>query len=145
MGLFQIFLRVEKLQPLGTYDLQEILHRVRDRYFAPDYAPKIRWARRRKEGLRSITFGSYNRRKHEIRINPILDDPQVPLYFLEFVVYHEMLHGICLPQMSYFGKNVIHTKEFKEEERKFEKFEAAKAWAKQRVMNLSYIKIFEEI
>ena len=27
-----------------------------------------------------------------IRVNPILDDVRVPLWYLDFVVYHEMLH-----------------------------------------------------
>jgi hypothetical protein len=113
-----------------VYDLEEIMGQVRERYFDEGYAPTIGWASGRR-GRRSITFGSYNRARHHIRINPRLDQAEIPRYFIEFVVYHEMLHGVCEIE-NRRGRRVIHTAEFRQKERLFEHYEAATEYQRSR-------------
>ena len=118
-----------------VYNLEEILNRVRKTYFPPDYSPAIGWAGRRPNGkFRSITFGTYDRHRHQVRINPILDHKEVPLSFIEFVVYHEMLHGICLPLVDSLGRTRVHTPEFRAKEKLFAEFKEAKAWEKKSLV-----------
>lgn len=119
------------LNPVGrVYNLQEILEGVQK--ILPLEGLSIGWAdfRRRGKSLRSITFGTYDSHYRQIRIHPFLDDANVPLYFLEYIVYHEMLHAVCPSKMDIHGKCKIHTREFREKERLFPRFDEAKGWEK---------------
>ena len=118
------------LQSIGKiYNLQEILERMQNILPVPNLS--IGWSNRTPRGaLRSMTFGTYDGHRRQIRIHPLLDDPAVPLYFLEFIVYHEMVHAICPTKMGTNGKCKIHTKEFRDQERQFPQFKAAHAWGK---------------
>lgn len=116
-------------RPIGsTYDLSAIYDRIKADHFSPSYDAGISWAPARPSSFRSITFGTYNLNRHHIRINPLLDHPDVPLYFLEFVVYHEMLHAVCPFQYDRRGRCRVHTAEFKAKEKRFPHYEAAKEW-----------------
>lgn len=118
------------LNPMGqTYNLLEIFEKMQK--VLPVDGVTIGWSDRKVLGkFRSITFGTYDYHTHQIRINPILDDVQVPLYFLEYIVYHEMLHAVCPSQMDCKGRRSIHPREFREKERQFPLFEEAKSWEK---------------
>jgi hypothetical protein len=126
----QVVIAAEPLPTKGhVYDLQEIFHRLLS--LVPIEGVSIGWSRRSKGGkFHSITFGTYDRVCRQIRINAILDDPQVPLYFLEFIVYHEMLHALCPSKMDSFGRCWVHTAEFRSKERQFPQYQAAKEWEK---------------
>lgn len=120
----------EALETEGAvYDLQEIFDRWNQVLKIKNVS--IGWSpRTRKSKFRSITFGSYDKHCRQIRMNPLLDDKQVPLYFVEFIVYHEMLHAVCTSKMDAQGRYLVHTKEFREREKQFPQFEAAKEWEK---------------
>lgn len=81
----------------------------------------------KKSPRRSIRLGSYWPMKREIRIHPVLDDNRVSQLFVEYTLYHEMCHAYLI---STTGNTelVQHTGEFKELEKKFPKFDEAKAW-----------------
>ncbi|MBX7066877.1 MAG: SprT-like domain-containing protein [Parachlamydiales bacterium] len=118
------------LPPVGSvYDLKEVFDRLLP--LVPIEGVSIGWSDRRGRGrLRSITFGTFDHHTRQIRINPILDDEQVPLYFLEYIVYHEMLHALCPSKMDGSGRCTVHSKEFREKERQFPRFVEAKVWEK---------------
>ncbi len=120
-----------------VYDLQEIAQRIETRYFVQKVEVSIGWSDARRIGkFRCITFGSYDRHRNQIRIHPLLDDAAVPLYFLEFIVYHEMLHAVCPARMDMRGATRSHTPEFRRLERKFADFDAAKEWEKKSLQFL---------
>lgn len=127
----QTHVPVELLNPLGkTYNLQELFDRFQQTLQIGPIS--IGWSERSRKGkFRALTFGTFDKHRCQIRINPILDDPEVPAYFLEFVVYHEMLHAVCPTTMDSRGRCSIHTKEFRERERQFPHYQIAKAWEKQ--------------
>lgn len=112
------------------YDLLAILEQVKKQYFSSLLDPSIGWTPSRVRKCRFITFGTYNRHCHQIRINRLLDDPEVPLYFLEFIVYHELLHAVCPSKIDAAGRCCFHTAEFRQKEKLFHDFEAAKEWEK---------------
>lgn len=63
-------------------------------------------------------------------ISITLDDPQVPPYVIEFVMYHELLHkevGIQLVN----GRRYAHTTAYKEKEKRFHSYEKARAFLDQ--------------
>jgi hypothetical protein len=116
----------------AVYDLQAILQDMQKILPVPDLT--ITWARNQGvRNLRSITFGIFDRQRRQIRINRLLDDAGVPLYFLQFIVYHEMLHAVCPSTIDAKGRHCIHTKQFREKEKNFPEFERAQSWAKQSI------------
>jgi hypothetical protein len=113
-----------------VYDLHEIQDRLRERYF-PGLKVAIGWSTHRRVGaFRCMTFGTYDRHRNQIRIHPLLDDADVPLYFLEFIVYHEMLHAVIPARIDARGAVHSHTREFRHREKEFDKFDQAKEWEK---------------
>jgi len=100
------------------YDLREIFDRVNKEYFDGEIrAITLTWGRRSRRVL-----GHYDRAKRTIVVSTILDDPGVPSFVVEYILYHELLH---LRVPSYFrnGRRVIHPKEFKELEKRFRDYD----------------------
>jgi len=112
--------------------LKTIYEALNNEYFGRTVTAAITWGRissRTRVKLR--TLGSYNVEANTIRINPLLDKKTVPAYFLEFIVYHEMLHAF-LGIKNRNGRRSIHSKEFRCEEKKFRHYEKAMEWEKKR-------------
>ena len=89
-----------RVRPGGrVYDLEAIRERVNRQYFNGAVRCRITWGRlgvrRRRARCRSIRFGSYIQAQNLVRVNPLLDDPRVPAEFLEYIVFHEMLHAVA--------------------------------------------------
>ena len=78
----------------GRYhDILAVFERLNERFFSGKMKVPITWGRGSGRARRGgLTFGSYDPVLSLIRIHPVLDRREVPLYFLESVVYHEMLH-----------------------------------------------------
>lgn len=118
----------KKLRENGvTYDLKVILEKISSFYF-PKMDAKlltIGWADR----LGKRRLGSYEKRNKNIRISPILDHKDVPIYVLEHVVHHEILHHI-LPTRVKNGQNSIHSPEFKRKEKEYVRYHEAINWLK---------------
>ncbi len=111
-------------------DLQELYDRTNADYFNNSLKIPVAWfpsPRYRK--FRHITFGTYDRTLPLVRINRILDHPDVPLPFVEFIVYHEMLHAVCAPHLDRGGRLCVHTAEFRREEAKHRYYLYSKEWA----------------
>jgi hypothetical protein len=115
------------------YDLQKIFDSLNKQYFNSRITTSVTWGKRRRcSGTQKVTLGSYNRDKNMIRINPILDKIIIPAYFVEFIVYHEMLHAdIGIGERK--GRRVIHSPEFKQRERLFTYYYEAVAWEKENI------------
>ena len=64
-------------------------------------------------------FGTIQEEDRVIRINPALDQPFVPLWFLRYVLYHEMLHSVVPDQKLSANRRRVHTDEFNRREREF--------------------------
>jgi hypothetical protein len=71
-----------------------------------------------------------------IRIHPVLDRPDVPRYFVESVVYHEMLHHHLGGVPDRAGRTVYHTRAFREAEARFPGYGEALAWEKENLPRL---------
>lgn len=79
--------------------------------------------------MRNRTLGSYLDSVNTIRINPVLDKKSVPRYYIEFIVYHEMLHA-DMGVTEKNGRRVVHSKEFRAREKSFRDYRKAMAWEK---------------
>lgn len=77
-------------------------------------------------------MGSYCMEDRLIRIHPSLDRTFVPRLFVEWVVYHEMLHqkhGVPLID----GRRQFHSPEFMQEEAQYENYERASRWERENL------------
>jgi predicted metal-dependent hydrolase len=70
-------------------------------------------------------MGSYNNHTKVIIISPRLDNANIPLYYLEYVVYHEMVHAVVGTRISPSGRRDVHGRDFKRLERLFDKYKEA--------------------
>jgi hypothetical protein len=68
-----------------------------------------------------------------IRVHPLLDRPFVPTWFLEYVVYHEMLHSVVPDRFQKNGRRIVHHEDFNRRERRFRWFRRAKAWEQENL------------
>ncbi len=130
--------RTQVLDTQGAhYNLQELLDELNERYFAGEIEAKITWGprTRRRPGRESIKLGSYSIEEQLIRIHPVLDAVDVPRFFVEWIIYHEMLHEVHdMPIVD--GRRVYHTPEFRRAEALFERYAEAVLWERTMVHKL---------
>jgi hypothetical protein len=126
------------LSPKGRFfDLREIFLRVNQAHFGGAIQADIGWGRMPKKRRRkTIRLGVYDHQTREIRIHPALDSANVPAYFVEFIVFHEMLHQL-FPSMKGEGrgggKRTHHSSAFRERERAFPLYRPALKWEKENL------------
>jgi predicted metal-dependent hydrolase len=112
------------------HDLSAVFDRLNRAYFAGTHDARITWGiARRPANRRSIKVGSYSVEDRLIRIHPALDQEGVPGYFVNWIVFHEMLHGKhTIRRVG--GRRCYHPPEFAEEERHLPDYQRARLWEK---------------
>ncbi|XDD51853.1 SprT-like domain-containing protein [Leptospira sp. WS92.C1] len=109
--------------------LKLILKKINDLYLQIDISEiDIYWGK----GKSRTRLGHYDPSHKMIVINPILSQPSIPEFVLEYIVFHELLH-VYFPVKRKNGKNVIHGKEFKILERKYPDYKKANLWLKSKL------------
>jgi hypothetical protein len=113
-----------------VHDLGAILNRLNQRYFAGKLEVRITWgSARRRRAQRSIRVGAYSVEDRLIRVHPVLDQAVVPQYFVDWIVFHEMLHGKhAIVRVG--GRRCFHPPDFTREERAFPDYLRARMWEK---------------
>jgi hypothetical protein len=107
-----------------VYDLQKIFGKLNRRFFGNELSrPTITWSQRR---TRSI-LGHHDRVYDSITISKTLDSKDIPEWFVEYILYHEMLH-IKHPARLINGRRYYHTSAFRLDERRFPQYEEAQQW-----------------
>ena len=117
------------------FNLREIFNKMNERYFGNRLKRyKIVWGRRRaRRPQEMIVFGTIQEEDRIIRIHPLLDRVFVPTWFVEYVVYHEMLHAFVPDEYDAAGRRQVHHEKFLARERKFHWFRRAKAWEQENL------------
>lgn len=114
--------------------LATLFDKVNAEYFHGEITVAITWGRRAPgRRTRRVTLGSYCRDSRTIRVNPLLDRKTVPRFFLEFIIYHEMLHA-ALGIVVKNGRRSIHFREFRQREKQFADYEQAVIWEKNNLV-----------
>lgn len=109
------------------FDLEEIFNSLNNKYFENSIKSGITWGRTKKGYVKKRILGSYDPINDIIRINPFLDNNTVPLFYIHYVIYHEMLHAFLKDKEKRW-----HGKLFKELEKRFEYYKEAIQWEKRR-------------
>lgn len=124
---------LDSLETLGeVYDLQEIYNDINEEYFDGRLNLYICWFGKAKKRYRTrVTLGLYHDPMKLIKINRLLDKPRFPDYLIAFIIYHEMLHYVCPPTVDAKGVKHVHTKAFREQEKRFRYYAKAQQWMKE--------------
>lgn len=111
--------------PQGSvYDLDRMFSRLNRRYFQSSLAkPTITWSQRRTRRI----LGHHDRVYQTITISKSLDAREVPEWFVEYILHHEMLH-IKHPARLVNGRRYHHTSAFRADERRFAYYDDAQQW-----------------
>jgi hypothetical protein len=117
------------------FDLQRIFDDLNERYFRGQLRNyQVKWGRRRRVRPREyFIFGTIQEEDRVIRINPALDQSFVPLWFLKYVLYHEMLHSVVPDEELPSGRRRVHTEEFNRRERTFRHYRRARRWEEENL------------
>jgi hypothetical protein len=109
--------------PQGEHrNLGTVFERLNREFFDGLLAqPLLGWSRQRSRGM----LGHYDPSHNAIVISKIFDQPQTPELALEYVMFHEMLH-LRYPVDHNGVRRRVHTREFREAERKFPGLKEAK-------------------
>src|ERR1700719_2340667 len=124
------------LQHEGRYfDLRAIFDRLNERHFRGRLRHyEVMWGRKRKRRPKEyFIFGTIQEEDRVIRINPWLDQPFVPLWFLNYILYHEMLHAVVPDKVRGDGRRCVHTDEFNRRERAFRFYKRARRWEEENL------------
>jgi hypothetical protein len=131
--------RRHKVHTAGQkHDLSAIFNRLNDTYFQGMVDASVTWGRRtspKNELRESIKLGTYCAERKLIRIHPTLDRSWVPRYFVEYVVFHEMLHHM-IPMPVRDGRRSLHSPEFRESERRYRRYAEALEWEQKNIARL---------
>ena len=108
------------------YDLEALFEELNFKYFFGLMArPALGWSQRSSRA----TLGHYDPSHNAIVLNRILDRPETPRLAVEYVLFHEMLH-VRYPAEHKKLRRCVHTREFKEAEKQFERLAEAQALLK---------------
>jgi len=110
-----------------VYDLDRMFGKLNRRYFDGAIPkPTITWSRRRTKRI----LGHHDNVFDSITISKTLDSKDIPEWFVEYILYHEMLH-IKHPARLIKGRRRHHTSAFRLDERKFPQYEQAQRYLEQ--------------
>lgn len=95
---------------------------------------KVVWGRRRRTRPKEyFVFGTIQEEDRIIRINPSLDQPFVPLWFIKYILYHEMLHSVVADEIGPSGRRRVHTDEFYRREQQYPHYRRARRWEEENL------------
>jgi len=107
-----------------VYDLERMFTRLNRRHFESEIErPVLTWSQRR---ARSI-LGHHDAAHKTITISKTLDSADVPEWFVEYILFHEMLH-IKHPPRIINGRRYYHSPAFRAEERSYPRYVQAQEW-----------------
>jgi hypothetical protein len=108
------------------YHLEEIFDDLNRRFFHGLMGrPQMTWSNNHSRH----SLGHYDPAHNTIVVSKIFDQPNVPRYAIEYLVYHEMLH-LRHPVKMRGSRRCVHSRAFQEEEKLFPQLAEAKKFLK---------------
>lgn len=127
--------REDPLDPRGrVYDLAALFDEQNRAHFDGRLGAPIGWGRWSANGQgRGLRLGSCGGDPPRIRVHPVLDDAEVPLPFVRFIVFHEMLHLDLPPYPGRGSRRIVHPPLFRSRERNHPDYRVARRWELENV------------
>jgi predicted metal-dependent hydrolase len=105
-----------------VYHLEHVFDDLNARFFHGLLGrPRMSWSRDQARN----SLGHYDPAHNAIVVSRVFDNPRVPRYALEYLVYHEMLH-LKHPVKVRGGRRCVHSAEFQAEEKLFPELQKAR-------------------
>ena len=121
----------------NVYNLQEVFNAVNRTCFNGSLTALVRWGRAGSKTSYHTTSADVNgHRFNLITIAGAYNHPGVPRFAIEGIMHHEMMH-IAVPPYKRNGRTVIHGKEFKNEEKKFNGHREWRTWEREKLPALA--------
>jgi len=117
-----------------AHDLAALAREIFGGELAADFAdearrPRVTWGRKGQSRTRhSLRLGSFDAEDSIVRIHPVLDQPAVPVWFVRYVLFHELLHAVLPPRRGRGSRWIHHGAEFRRCERAYADYARAIAW-----------------
>jgi hypothetical protein len=109
-----------------VYDLDQIFEELNRQFFYGLLArPQMTWSRSHARN----SLGHYDPAHNAIVVSRVFDQPRVPRYAVDYIVYHEMLH-LKHPVKLRGNRRCVHGPEFQAEEKLFPQLVEAKNFLK---------------
>jgi hypothetical protein len=106
----------------AVYNLADVFDRLNLQFFDGLLGcPQLGWSRQPSRGM----LGHFDPAHNAIIISRIFDRAEVPALALHYVMFHEMLH-LQHPVDHSGARRCVHTREFRESEKKFPDLRGAK-------------------
>lgn len=122
----------------AAHDLAAYAGELNRLYLNGRSSAAVSWGRRgARRGSRSIRFACYDASRNLIIMNRKLDSPAIPRYFVEFVLFHEMLHEVLGIGEKADGRRDIHGRVFKLMETTFPDYDKALRFERELVRHLA--------
>lgn len=114
------------IDPVGTHRslLESYLRVSLDLGLILPKVPTLSWSKT----VARHRFGHWDADHNAVVISQVLDDPDVPEFVLDYVLYHELLHIMHPAKMGSGTKRIVHSAAFRREERKFPRWPEAEKW-----------------
>ena len=110
-------------EPGRHHSLPASFQRVNAEYFNTTLqAPELCWSPARARRI----LGSYQHRTDRLIISRVFDAPQIPVFVLDYLMYHELLHKFLGIGSRRDGKRRLHGAEFRKHERRFAHYKEAR-------------------
>jgi hypothetical protein len=107
-----------------VYDLDQIFEELNRQFFYGLLArPRMTWSASHSRH----SLAHYDPAHNAIVVSRVFDQPRVPRYAVEYIVYHEMLH-LKHPVKLRGSRRCVHGPEFQAEEKLFPELEKAKTF-----------------
>lgn len=105
--------------------LDESFDRINRSYFEGQLArPKLCWSPKRSRRI----LGSYTPEDDRLIVSRVFDAEHVPLFVLDYLMYHELLHKYLGIGRRQDGKRCMHGARFRALEKRFDRFEEAQTF-----------------
>lgn len=126
--------RRRRLRTAGEHhDLAAIAARVNSLYLQGRSRAPITWGREiTRRRARVFRLGCFDPVSGIITISRRLDHRDIPVYMVEYVIFHEMLHEVLGIGERPDGRRSIHGRTFKMMEQTFPDYDKARAFEKKR-------------
>ena len=114
------------IEPVGAHRslLESFLRVTLDMDLRLDRVPRLSWSK-----TRSLhRFGHWDAEHNAVVVSQVLDDPRVPEFVLDYVLYHELLHIVHPVRMGSGTKRIVHPAAFRRDERRFPRWKEGEAW-----------------
>lgn len=114
------------IEPVGAHRslLESYLRVTLDMDLALPRVPTLSWS----QTVATHRFGHWDPDHNAVVVSQVLDDPEVPEFVLDYVLYHELLHILHPPRMGSGTKRIVHSAAFRRDERRFPRWKEGEEW-----------------